>query len=395
MKPAVWCPILMAATVWLQPVMQCPVACAEGDWEITAQSEEALAHGLQWLARNQGAQGNWESNDLGLVGMGALAFMAAGHLPGRGHYGDTVQRALDYVIRNQQPSGLLNIAGSQRDMYNHGLSTFVLGQAYGMTGDARVGGVLDRALKRIAETQCDDGGRNYEATRGPNGHDLSLAVMQAKALRSAVDSGLDVSPRVIQLAISGVRLYYSPIGCPRNASEETQKQYPGQFNYNRGGNDHHLAMAAAGVVCLQEFAQYDDWRIEKNMEVICEAIRGHDHPQKARSRSRPKSRALFDPYTLYYIGQALYQVGGARWKECYPLLRDGLIASQAHGGTSPGGGNSRDDGVWHSGGHVGGRPGELYMTAVACFILAMPNRYLPILQEGHIDSLREQFQQKK
>ena len=26
-------------------------------------------------------------------------------------------------------------------------------------------------------------------------------------------------------------------------------------------------MAAAGVVCLQEFGQYDDWRIPKNMEV--------------------------------------------------------------------------------------------------------------------------------
>ena len=36
----------------------------------------------------------------------------------------------------------------------------------------------------------------------------------------------------------------------------------------------------------------------------------------------------------------------------------------------------------------------LSMTAVACFILAMPNRYLPILQEGHIGSLREKFQQK-
>ena len=37
---------------------------------------------------------------------------------------------------------------------------------------------------------------------------------------------------------------------------------------------------------------------------------------------------------------------------------------------------------------VGGKPGELYGTAVACFILAIPNRYLPILQEGKIESLK-------
>ena len=41
---------------------------------------------------------------------------------------------------------------------------------------------------------------------------------------------------------------------------------------------------------------------------------------------------------------------------------------------------------------VGGKPGMLYQTAVACFILAIPNRYLPILQEGKIDSLRKQFE---
>src|SRR5204862_6256923 len=108
-------------------------ARAEGDWEVTPQSEEALRRGLDWLAQNQGQQGSWESNDLGLVSMGALAFLAAGHSPGRGKYGPTVKRALDFVTNSAKPSGLLNLAHPQRDMYNHGLATFVLGQAHGMT----------------------------------------------------------------------------------------------------------------------------------------------------------------------------------------------------------------------------------------------------------------------
>ena len=56
-------------------------------WETTPATEAALDRGLEWLAANQGAQGNWSSNDLGLVSMGALAFMAGGHMPGRGRYG--------------------------------------------------------------------------------------------------------------------------------------------------------------------------------------------------------------------------------------------------------------------------------------------------------------------
>jgi hypothetical protein len=349
-------------------------ARAEGEWETTPESEAALGRGLAWLAANQGPEGNWESNDLGLVSMGALAFLSAGHLPGQGKYGRHVDRALNYVLRNVKPSGLLNIADPQRDMYNHGLATFVLGQAYGMTGDARLSGVLDRALKLIANTQCHDGGWDYKARPQQQGHDLSLAVMQAKALRSAVDSGLEVPPEVIDLAIKSVREHYNPQNGQRHAPDAEQQKLPGQFTYTRGGGG-TVAMAAAGVVCLQEFGQYDDWRIAKNMDVISAAIR----EQKPGGRN---GQVPFDGYTLYYVGQALYQVGGAHWQDSYPKLRDHLVATQVHEPNSP------RDGGWQSGGHLGGRPGELYGTSVGCFILAMPNRYLPILQEGRIDSLK-------
>src|SRR5262245_36407570 len=187
-------------------------AGAEGEWEITPQSQEALDRGLAWLAHNQGPEGNWDSNDLGLVSMGALAFLAAGHNPGHGKYGKPLERALNYVLSKARPSGLLNISNQKRDMYNHGLSAFVLGQAHGMSADARIGPVLDRALKLIANTQCEDGGWDYQAERQRNGHDLSLAVMQAKALRSALDSGLEVPPEVIEVALKSVRDHYRSKG---------------------------------------------------------------------------------------------------------------------------------------------------------------------------------------
>jgi hypothetical protein len=137
-------------------------------------------------------------------------------------------------------------------------------------------------------------------------------------------------------------------------------------------------MAAAGVVCLQEFAQYDDWRIGKSMDVVCKAI---------RDKCRPDSNtAPFDAYTLYYVGQALYQVGGKQWRDNYPLLRDSLVACQVQSASDP-----KSHGVWKANGRVGGKPGDLYMTSAACFILAMPYRYLPILQEGKIGSLQQRF----
>ena len=356
---------------------------AEGEWEVTPASERALQKGLEWLARNQGPEGNWNSNDLGLVGMGALAFLSAGYLPGRGRYGNTVQRALNFVTRNAKPSGLLNISNAQRDMYNHGLAAFALGQAYGMTNDKALSNVLDKSLKLISNTQAEDGGWDYRARRQGRGHDLSLVVMQAKALRGAMDSGLEVSPEVVGSAIQSVRRYYkSRSGKNGLSNPKAAMLEAGQFTYSGGHGT--LAMAACGVVCLQEFGQYADWRIGKNLDVIQAAI-GRDSSPGARNGKLPCE----DAYTLYYVGQALYQVGGKRWRESYPRLRDYLVASQMLNA-----GESAQDGLWRDHKRVGGQPGDLYGTAVACFVLAMPNRYLPILQEGKIDSIASKLKTK-
>jgi len=376
------------ARAWRLPlvlavVLACGIAggmavAADGDWEITPDSTAALDRGLAWLAANQTPAGNWGSNDIGLVATGVLAFLAAGHSPGIGEYGPTVDRALGFIVANAKPSGLLNIADAHRDMYNHGLATFVLGQAYGMTGDPRIGRTLDKALKLIARTQGPAGGWNYVAL--PQDGDLSLCVMQAKALRSAVDSGLEIPPEVIEKAISRVRMHYMPADGNPNQPEPQQRSLPGRFTYAVGGGNATIAMAAAGVVCMQEFGQYEDWRIAKSMEPVMAAI-AEAKPEASRTGKLP-----FDAYTLNYVAQSLYQVGGQGWRAHYPRLRDCIVVSQVYDPAVPERGGS-----WVAGAHVDGLPGQLYGTAVAAFVLAIPNRYLPILQEGRIDDLQQRF----
>ena len=367
------CSLLLAvALVWGRLHAAEVASDATAGWEITPESEAAIDRGLRWLAANQGPGGNWGSNDLGLVAVGALAFLSAGHLPGIGEHGEACERALTYVVTNAKPSGLLNIAAPGRDMYNHGLATFVLGQAYGMTGDARVGKVLDRALKLIARTQGPVGGWAYQAV--PQDGDLSLSVMQAKALRSAVDSGFEIPPSVIEKAIANVRGHYWPQDGNPNRPEAELKKLPGRFTYGKGGGNATVAMAAAGVVCLQEFGQYDDWRIAKSMEPVTAAIAAVK-PNVTHNGQLP-----LDAYTLNYVGQSLYQVGGPGWQEHYPKLRDAIVGSQVIDPKNP-----AADGKWAAVAHVGGTPGDLYGTAVAVFVLAIPNRYLPILQEGRAE----------
>jgi hypothetical protein len=142
-------------------------------------------------------------------------------------------------------------------------------------------------------------------------------------------------------------------------------------------------MSACGVVCLQEFGQYDDWRIAKNLDYISKEV----------SRLAPvkgNGEVQFDAYTLYYVGQAIYQSGGTNWRTNYTILRDHLISSQVRKPENP-----AEDGSWRDTRWVHGKQGQLYGTAVSCFILAIPNRYLPILQEGKIEGLREKLAGEK
>lgn len=350
---------------------------AEGRWEVTPASEDAAARGLAWLARNQGKEGNWGSQDLGLVSVGALAFLSAGHTPETGKYRHNVRKALDYVLTNAKPSGLLNITGSNRDMYNHGLSTFVLTQAYGMSNDKRVGRALRKALTVIINSQCGDGGWDYTSVKKTNGHDLSLAVMQAKALRGAMDIGIHIPQETITKAVKSVQNYYrksnsNPDGeAARHGWRGDLARYPGRFTYNGGGST--TAMAAAGAVCLQEYGKYSDFRIYRSMQGVLADIADPN-------RMKPnKGSVPFDAYTMYYVSQALYQVGGRTWQDGYPRIRKALVDTQT--GHQGGTGGGATQGSW-AGGRVGGVPGLMFGTAVAVFTLNIPNRYLPILQQG-------------
>jgi len=71
--------------------------------------------------------------------------------------------------------------------------------------------------------------------------------MQAKALRSAVDSGFDVPPEAIQSAIRCVREFYVTRG-GRGLPESEQQKMNGQFTYSKGGGGGTIR-TTVGALC--------------------------------------------------------------------------------------------------------------------------------------------------
>src|SRR5262245_28092917 len=69
---------------------------------ITPEAQQAIDQGLAYLARHQHQDGSFGAyqyhGNVAITGLAGLAFMAGGHQPGRGTYGDAVTRALKYVL---------------------------------------------------------------------------------------------------------------------------------------------------------------------------------------------------------------------------------------------------------------------------------------------------------
>src|SRR3954464_6984935 len=213
----------------------------KGD-EITDAQQVAVQKGLAYLASKQARNGSFgggygsAAGHAGITALGGLAFMAAGNLPGRGKYGDNVQKALDFVIANTQESGLIASDNSHGSMYGHGFATLFLGEVYGMTGDEDVKEKLQKAVRLIQKTQNREGGWRY--TPAPIDADISVTICEIMGLRAARDAGIKVEKETVDNAVKYVRMCQNP---------------DGGFSYmarQAGAGNSGFARSAAGVSSL-------------------------------------------------------------------------------------------------------------------------------------------------
>ena len=316
--------------------------------EYTEQSRRAVERGLAWLAGQQnddgtfGRGGGGMGSSSGITGIGGLALMSSGSLPDRGPYGLEVRRAVDAVMAQAQPSGLLSRENAHGVMYSHGFAALFLGEVYGMTGDDRVKEVVQRAVRLIEKTQNSEGGWRYQPA--PVDADISVTICQIMALRAARDAGIRVDAEVIEKAVEYVK------NCQTR---------DGGFSYMLSGGEPSGGSAfprsAAGVASLYYAGIYEGEAVDDGLEYL---LRYKPGDRGRAGRGGNVGNHYF--YGHYYAVQTMFLAGGDYWAEWFPAIREELVANQ------------RAEGNWSS------EVNDEYSTAMALIILQMPNRYLPV-----------------
>jgi hypothetical protein len=338
-----------------------------------ARLDRAIDRGLRFIAQSQQRDGSfpttWDGQP-GVTSLCVLAFLARGHQPGKGPYGEQINRAIDYVLNIQDPEmGSIfpdRFVGGRPPRsfsgnYNHGISGLMLAEVYGMS-DARrherLRDAIERALKYTRAQQLrpksnpdENGGWRYVHIQPGNDADLSITAWQLMFLRSARNAEFNVPEQWIKEAMDYIRRSF-------DVNERG-------FVYALSGDERYCSrgMVGAGIVCLELGGEH---RSETSREAANWILRHSFEPYN--NSGHPEDRYH---YSAFYCSQAMFQLGGEDWRRFFPrLLRVLTDAQHANGAWDPESSNSRGDVKY----------GTVYTSALSVLTLAPPYQLLPIYQ---------------
>jgi len=305
----------------------------------TRGSDAAVEAGLRWLAETQEADGHWNcakfggrGYDLGVTGLATLALLGAGHTHSGQQYSRTVRKALNWMVARQRANGHLG----WKTFYEQGIATMALSEDHGMNPSRKYRDAAQRAINHIVAKMAANGGFGYT---GP-GNDTSVTGWQIMALKSAKLSRLKVPDR----AISKSKHYLAISILPDGSTGYQGNTRPG------------IAMTSVGLLCRQ-FLGYP--RTDTNVMKAANLIK----------RTGPQ---LNNEYYTYYATLAMFEMGGAYWREWNSRFRDRVAAMQV-----------RDRGPMHgswnpAGKSYGTQGGRVYVTAMYVLSLEAYYRFLPV-----------------
>ena len=329
-------------------------------------TERAVEMALGWLSTNQEKDGSWNPRktgggkenqifghdrggagaqaDCGITALATLAFLAGGETHFEGKYQNEVQKALEFLARQQRSDG--DLSGEAKlfaKMYCHSMSLLALSEALAMTGDQRLLPVVQRGVDYSVLAQSRrDGGWRYQP--GDTG-DMSQFGWQVLALKSARLGGAVVPQSTFDRMNQFLNSCTSGVG--KGLASYRPKQGPS------------TTMTAEALLCRYMLQQH------VSGATVMQASRRID-------KERP-SPSHVNLYYWYYGTLAMYHAGGAEWDRWNDDLKTTLVGLQERQGDAAG--------SWPANGLWGGYGGRVYSTSMAALNLEVYYRYLPMYQQ--------------
>lgn len=336
-----------------------------GNW-----TEGAVLRALRWLKKNQNSDGSWNQVKPAMTGFALLTFLAHGETPASVEFGETVEKAIRFLVEAQDAGG--RFTGRDGHDYTHPIATYALCEAYGLTKVPMLKGAAEKAVDVLIAGQHPNGGYNYNLNNNnPTRNDSTYMSWCCQAVKAAEMAGLENAglTECLERSVDGwkVNLRGDAIGAT--------------IGYTGPGNS---GLLGAAVLCMQLLGAGGDPLTKGGMINL----------QKA-TYNWEGGGTYNQLYYWYYITQAMFHTGGEIWtawnrKFAPVLVKNQTIIPKGIMGPS---GEMVDIGYWAPDRGVSGHTdseGKVMNTCLCTLQLEVYYRYLPtfrqpeLLEEGEL-----------
>ena len=259
------------------------------------QTEAAVLKALRWLKKTQLKNGSWgPSQNLANTALAVLTFLAHGEKPGSREFGQTVQKAIQYLIDAQtnNKDGEATYKGTDGHEYATLIATYALCEAYGMTQNPNAKIAALRGMERIINNQSPTGGWDYNMKKESQRDDLSFEGWALQAIKAGKMAGLhpDGLDECIRKAIKCLKTRnFKGIG----------------FNYTAGGAP--TGLTATGCLCMQLLGYMNEVEVKTALNTMREWKPVFE--TKGGLKDGGPTPGANPQYYCYYAAQCKYQAG--------------------------------------------------------------------------------------
>lgn len=334
-------------------------------------TESAVRRALDWLVSVQLDDGSWHrtaqtggrNGSTGTTGLGLLTFLSNGQTPSSREYGETVAKAIRYLVESQRDDGMIWRNGSGSEVYAHAMAAYALAEAYTMTNNRLLREPVQKAAKVIIEGMMADGGfpgaggGRYEYGRsGPN--DASVGGWNIQALKA-----IQIASQTHNLNIPGLEqaLQKAMDGMLLNAADSGSGNMT--IGYTSPGN--RDTVTAAGGLAMHLAGRANSRNTSR--------ILGHLRQFEPEWGKEVITSSGGEINHWYYTIQAFFHndPNGRDFRRYNNAVATALVRNQ------------HESGRWDC---FTGRQGPLFDTTLAALSLMVYYRYLPTTQADRIQA---------
>ncbi len=314
-------------------------------------AEAAVLRALEWLRINQNQDGSWGTHDKeAMAGLGILTFLAHGETTASEKYGQTVERAIRYLVARQNETGAFCKTDTTAGTYSQAICVYAISEAYGMTRIPSLKSVMEKGVQVIINGQQTGGGYDYKFAKAER-RDTSLGGWCCQAMKAAYIAGAENAGlhEAMEKAVGDMK---------------TVQKEDGSFYYSFVGKSHSThSITAVAVLSMQLLGHGGDAEVRKGLDFLGGADCNWQNPPE------------WPMYAWYYISQTKFHQGGASWTGWNNQFAPQFIRNQ------------NPDGSWNSAGLAlkEGATGRenmhpVYATTLAALTLQVYYRFLPTYQ---------------